>query len=126
MAEPSLALHKALLAALNPISASVFDGVPQGASFPYVTLDRTVLDRLPYLTARKQERFTFLTIWSEVKGQQQVLQIMGEIDALLDGASLTLDTGRVVLIQVDSASTDRDADTVTFRGSVVLRVITEH
>jgi hypothetical protein len=126
VAEPSLALQKALLSGLSTISAPTYSAVAQGTPYPYVTVDRMVAARIPFLESRKQERFVFLTVWSETKGHEEVLRIMGEIDAALHGVSFTLDTGRMISIQVEDLSTDRDADDVTFRGTVTLRVLTEH
>lgn len=126
MAEPSLALHKALFAALGGLSTPVYDGVPQGAALPYITLDTSISGSVNHLVERVDERFVFLTIWSEARGQEEVLRIAGDIDAALDGADLSLDTGSVVSVQVDRISTRRDADNATFSGQVTLRVVTQH
>lgn len=127
MAEPGLALHKALLAALDAaLTVDVWDAVPQGSAYPYVTLDTSMAANADYLTSRKDERFVFLSIWSETRGQEEVLSIIGQIDAAMSGATLTLDTGRVARVWIDRKSTQRDADNVTFMGQVVLRIITEH
>lgn len=127
MADPGLALHKALLAALDAaLTVDVWDAVPQGSAYPYVTVDTSMAANADYLTSRKDERFVFLSIWSETRGQEEVLSIIGQIDAAMSGATLTLDTGRVVRVWIDRKSTQRDADNVTFMGQVVLRIITEH
>lgn len=127
MADPGLALHKALLAALDAaLTVDVWDAVPQDSPYPYVTVDTSMASNADYLTARKDERFVFLTVWSETRGQEEVLSIIGQIDAAMSGATLTLDTGRVVRVWIDRKSTQRDADNVTFMGQVVLRIITEH
>ena len=127
MAEPGRALHKALFARLSSeLSCAVYDAVPQTTAYPYVTLDTEVSNNFDFLTSRKQERFHFLTVWSESKGQEEIKGIFGEIDAALDGYSFTLDTGTVVSVLVDGTSTRRDADNVTFSGTVILRIVTEH
>ena len=127
MAEPGLALHKALLARLDAnLSVPVWDAVPQRSAFPYVTIDTSISTNIDHLVERKDERFVFLNVWSETRGQEEVLSIMGQIDAALHNASLTLDTGRVARILVERKFTQRDADDVTFQGQVTLRIITEH
>ena len=127
MADPGLALHRALIEALDSaLTVDVWDAVPQGSAYPYVTVDTSIAGNTDYLTSRKEERFVFLTVWSETRGQAEVLGIIGQIDATMNGASLTLDTGRVVQIWVDRKGTQRDADNVTFSGQVTLRVITQH
>src|SRR5690606_10310571 len=125
-ADPGLALHKALYAALGDLSCPVHDGVSQGTPFPYVTLDASTSGNMDFLASRLDERFVYLHVWSEVRGQEEVLRIMGEIDALLHGRHLPLDAGRVVSISVDQKSPTRDADGVTFMGRVTLRILTTH
>lgn len=130
MAEPTKALHKALLAALTVspggLSCRVYDGVPQGTAYPYVTIDSFVSSKADHLRERVDERFVYLNVWSEARGQGQVMGIIGEIDALLHNARLSLDTGSVVSVQIDQHGTRRDADNVTFMGFVTLRVLTQH
>lgn len=127
MADPSLALHKAVLAVLKSgVSCPVYDAVPQGTEYPYVTINTSLSRNTDYLVERKQERFIFLSIWSEALGQEDIFRYIGEIDAAIHGVSLTLDTGSVVSVRVDESTTQRDADNVTYQGTVVLRIITEH
>ena len=126
MAEPSLALHKALLAALNTTDWSIYDAVPQGAALPYITVDTSISANDDYLSSRRDERLVTLTCWSEQRGQAQVLEMMQDIDEALHELPLTLDTGQVVSVRVDRKNTRRDADNVTFMGNVSLRIITRH
>lgn len=125
--EPGLALHKAILATLKDgLSVPVYDAVPQGTSFPYVTVDTSITANADALVERIDERFVFLNVWSQVRGQEEVLSIIGEIDGLMHNNKLELDDGYVVSIQVDRKMTRRDADNVTFQGQVTLRVLTHH
>lgn len=125
--DPGLALHKAILATLKDgLSVPVYDAVPQGASFPYVTVDTSITANADALVERIDERFIFLNVWSQVRGQEEVLSIIGEIDRLMHNNKLELDHGYVVSIQVDRKMTRRDADNVTFQGQVTLRVLTHH
>lgn len=128
MAEPSLALNKAIFAHWNAniTSNRLYSGVEQGAALPYTTLDTFISSSIDHLSERIDERFVFLTTWSQARGDEEVLRIIGEIDSAFHGAVLVLDTGSVVSIRVDRKGTRRDADNVTFSGYVTLRVITHH
>ena len=126
MADPTKALHKALYAKLGELSTPVYDGVPQGTAYPYVTIDSMAAANIDALVERTTERFVYLSIWSEARGQGEVMGIIANIDALMNNVRLTLDTGTVVSVRVDQATTRRDADNVTFMGSVTLRIITQH
>lgn len=126
MADPGLALHKALYAALNTAcSCQVYDGVPQGAAFPYAVMEYSTSENDDFLSSRMDYRVYFVTVHSELNGQREVLSIMAEMDTL-NNQPLTLDTGAVASLRVDSKRTYRDADALTFKGLVVLRVITTH
>lgn len=128
MSDPSLALRQALLAALTAGSPAltVYDAVPQDAAYPYVTLDfEQILDR-SYVAKNRDERFLYLSVWSTYKGQKEVLEIMAEIHALLDGRRLTLAVGHVEHCQVVRRVTRREPDNETYQGQVTLRLLTQH
>ena len=91
-----------------------------------MTVDTSITSNADALVERIDERFVFLNVWSQVRGQEEVLSIIGEIDGLMHNNKLELDDGYVVSIQVDRKMTRRDADNVTFQGQVTLRVLTHH
>lgn len=135
MADPSFAVQKAIYTALNgniTINGSpgqnvpVYDHVPQSAVYPYVTLDSEFVNDVDFLASRMDERFFYLSVWSTYRGQKEVKEIMAEIDRLLHGQKLTLDTGTMVHCRVRRKRSSRDADAVTFMGQVTLRILTQH
>lgn len=126
MSEPSEALQVALGAALiSALSCDVYDAVPQGAAYPYVTLDSTTVNNKDFLSGRKDQRFVYLSVWSRDYGQAEVLRIMAEIDALHE-QSLTLSTGEMASLRVERKRTVREPDGLTYQGQVTLRIITTH
>lgn len=131
MADPILALHKALLASLqSACSCSVYDGVPLNVAdsdYPYVVIDYAFSNNMDFLslTERMDERYVFLSIFSRVHGQAEVMEIIGQIQAIHE-QPLTLASGTAVSVRVDSDRTYREPDALTFRGQVVLRIFTTH
>lgn len=127
MTDPSWSLQQALYQALSAaLPCPVYDAVPQGAAFPYVTLDREVRRSADYLSSRMDERFVYLNVWSDYPGQKEVKEIIAAIDAALHRQPLTLATGRVVTCIVRDTDTSRDADGVTYMGRVTLQILTQH
>lgn len=128
MSEPTSAILKALYtrltSALSPIKA--YDSVPQGAAYPYVVIESAFAANADFLTARKDDYFIYLSIWSQYRGQKEVADIISAIDANLHRVQLPLDTGRMVQCLVAEKRTIRDADNLTFQGSVKLRIMAEH
>lgn len=127
MSDPTLALQSALLAAIDGVvSCEVYDAVPQGATYPYVTLDYQTSSNNDYLGGfRVDQRYIYLGVWSRVTGAEEVLGIMAQIDALNE-QPLTLSTGSMVSLRVERKRTVREPDNLTFQGQVTLRIITTH
>lgn len=127
MSDPTLALQSALLSAIDGVvSCEVYDAVPQGAAYPYVTLDYQTSSNNDYLGGfRVDQRYFYLGVWSRVAGAEEVLGIMAQIDALNE-QPLTLSTGSMVSLRVERKRTVREPDNLTFQGQVTLRIITTH
>lgn len=120
------ALQVALIAALDAaVACDVWDAVPEGSAYPYVTIDTTEISNRDFLASRMDERFVYLNVWSTAEGQAEVLQIMSQIDALHE-QPLDLTTGDVVSVRVQRKRTSREPDNRTFMGRVTLRILTKH
>ena len=128
MADPSVALQEALFARLAAeVSCPVYDGAPLDSPMPYVSIDREISANASPISGRKREqRLVYLSVWSDAHGQAEVKRILGEVVASLDERRLPLTVGRAVSVRVEQADAQRDADGVTYQGSVTVRVITTH
>jgi hypothetical protein len=127
MSEPTLALRSSMLTAIDAIvSCEVYDAVPQGAAYPYVTFDYQTIDNEDYLGGfRVERRFVYLGVWSRTTGAEEVLSIMSQLDALNE-QPLTLSTGDMVSLRVERKRTIREPDNLTYQGQITLRIITTH
>jgi hypothetical protein len=128
MADPSLALQVAIFARLQAeVSCPIYDGAPLNADMPYVSIDREFSVNSSPISGRKREtRLLYLSVWSDAVGQAEVKRINGEIIAALDERRLPLEVGRAVSVRVEQADAQRDADGITYQGSITVRVITTH
>ncbi|AIB40853.1 DUF3168 domain-containing protein [Pseudomonas sp. WCS374] len=128
MANPSVALQEALFARLAAeISCPVYDGAPMDSPMPYVSIDREISTNASPISGRKREqRLVYLSVWSDAHGQAEVKRILGEVVSALNERRLPLTVGRAVSVRVEQADAQRDADGVTYQGSVTVRVITTH
>ena len=126
MADCTLALQTALIARLNTLcSVPVYDAVPRGSTYPYVQLDNQSGADMDFVDGTQiDQRFMYVSVWSEARGQAQVMGILAEIKAIHE-TPLSLTTGQVVSLRVIRSETNRDADGVTYMGSATLRVITK-
>ncbi|MBA6096337.1 DUF3168 domain-containing protein [Pseudomonas juntendi] len=128
MTDPSLALQEAIFARLQAeVSCPIYDGAPLNAEMPYVSIDREVSVNNSPISGRKRDtRLLYLSVWSDAVGQAEVKRINGEVIAALDERRLPLEVGRAVSVRVIQSDAQRDADGVTYQGSITVRVITTH
>ncbi|WP_409487953.1 DUF3168 domain-containing protein [Pseudomonas promysalinigenes] len=128
MTDPSLALQEAVFARLQAeVSCPIYDGAPLNAEMPYVSIDREVSVNSTPISGRKREtRLLYLSVWSDTVGQAEVKRINAEVIAALDERRLPLEVGRAVSVRVEQADAQRDADGITYQGSITVRVITTH
>ena len=126
MSEPTSALHLALIAAIDAlVTCPVHDAVPQKATYPYVVIDSTNINNEDFTNSRMDRRFVYLSIWSRVRGQAEVMGIMSQLDAI-NNSPLTLSTGAVHSVRVERKRTNREPDNLTFMGHMTLRILTTH
>jgi hypothetical protein len=128
MADPSLALQEAVFARLQAeVSCPIYDGADINTPKPYVSIDREISTNISPIAGRKREqRLLYLSVWSDAVGQAEVKRINGEVIAALDERRLPLEEGRAVSVRVEQVDAQRDADGVTYQGSITVRVITTH
>lgn len=126
MSDPSIAFQTAAYTALDAgLSVPIYDSVPQDATYPYVTIDYQDSSRANWLSDRKDQKIMYFSVWSDYRGQKEVLSIMAELDTLLHDQKFTLSTGRVAQSQVLSKRTNRESDGVTYMGQLRLQVLLE-
>ncbi|MEW5621378.1 DUF3168 domain-containing protein [Pseudomonas putida] len=128
MADPSLALQEAIFARLEAeVSCPIYDGADINTPMPYVSIDREVSVNSSPISGRKREtRLLYLSVWSGAVGQAEVKRINAEVIAALDERRLPLEVGRAVSVRVEQVDAQRDADGITYQGSITVRVITTH
>jgi len=123
------AVQKAVDAKLQPVLAAfsppvpLFDHVPAGAPYPFAQFVRCI--SMPGdLIDRSDRRVQLaLAVYSDFRGQEQVLEILAVIEAALDDAELSLDTGTACRCDLDRADTAQDQDGVTYTGTALYTVV---
>lgn len=126
MSDPSVAFQTAIYTELDAnLSVPIYDSVPQDASYPYVTIDYQDSSNANYLSKRKDQKIMYFAVWSDYRGQKEVLEIMAELDSLLNDKKFNLTTGRIAQMRVLSKRTNREADGVTYMGQLRLQVLLE-
>lgn len=133
MPSSSWALQQALYAALAadaPLIAVIgpprlYDDVPPGAQFPYVTLGQSTTRDWSTGSESGDEHTVTLHVWSRAGGRREVHEIMGAVKSALHNRALTLAGHRLVNLRHELSETRRDADGKTYHGLVRLRAVTE-
>jgi hypothetical protein len=133
MTSPSWELQKAIYAALvahAPLvgllgGARVYDDVPRGAEFPYVTFGPATMRDWSTGTETGAEHLVTLRAWSKSGGEKQVHEILEAVRAALHETGLVVAGHRLVGLRHELSDTIRGADGETYQGIARFRAVTE-
>jgi hypothetical protein len=125
------ALLLPVLAALVPPSKAtagvpIYDHVPDAAYYPYVQFARAIKTPVDNLSELIDDIQLSLGVYSTFRGQEEVLLILGAIEATLHRAVLDLDLGYTLLCVLERSDTARDQDGVTYTGTANFRITVVH
>lgn len=133
MASAGLELQKAINLALRSDAAlvallggaKIFDDVPQGSEFPYLTFGQSSARDWSTGTDTGHEHVITLHVWSRAAGRRQIYAIVGAVEAVLHDKSLTLSGYRLINLRHEFSDARRDPDGDTYHGIVRYRAVTE-
>ncbi|WP_262027646.1 DUF3168 domain-containing protein [Microvirga sp. Mcv34] len=134
MTSPVLALRHAILdaasadtqlPALMGGTLRLYDEPPRGADPVYALFADVRATDWSTDHDRGHEQNLGIVVWSERGGARTALAVAERFDAILDGASLSLDGHRLVNLRVTELSSERDKDTGLTRVTLRLRAVTE-
>lgn len=132
MGHPSLALQKAIFAALVAdagvgalIGDRIYDAAPRNAVFPYVEVGDAALVDWSTGTEDGAEHRVVLHAWSRTRGKAECYAVMDAVRSALHDAPLTLDGHALVSLRHEFGDARRDPDGITFHGVLRFRAVTE-
>jgi len=130
----SLALQSAILTALSASAdltaltggaARVFDFVPPGTPYPYVTFGQSLERDWSTGTEDGREHTLTLQVWSRASGRSEVYHASAIIRSLLHLAKLPLAGFNLVNLRYQFSEARREPDGETFRAILRFRAVTE-
>ena len=130
----SLALQTAIITALAASpdltaitggTARVYDAVPPGTPYPYVTFGQTIERDWSTGTEDGREHTLTLHVWSRAPGRREVHTAAGLIRGLLHLAALPLTGFHLVNLRHEFTDARREPDGETYRALVRFRAVTE-
>lgn len=133
MVATALELQKAVHAVLTADAAltaalggpRVFDHVPADTGFPYLLFGQ-VSARDWSSDAEEGAELTFtLDVWSKARGKAETLALMELTRKALDDAPPAPAGGKLVLMRLERAEADFDADLSLYRGTMRFRALVE-
>lgn len=105
--------------------ARLFDDVPPGAAFPYVTFGEASETDWSTATETGTEHALTLEVWSKYEGHKEAISILDALESALHHAALTLTGHALINLQVLGKDMTRDPDRPLARGALHLRAVTE-
>ena len=127
----SWSLQKTVFSALTanaPLSAritGVYDQVPEGTAFPYVTIGEATATDWSTKTSTGQAHTLTLHAWSQSTGRQQAKEILGLVHNALNDQAFAVDGAELVLLQHVFSETIADPDGRTTHGVIRFRALTQ-
>jgi len=103
----------------------VYDDVPQGAPFPYLTLGQSTSRDWSTGSDSGEEHTLTIHVWSRAAGRKQVHEIMSALRTALHERSLALAGHRLVLLRHDLSEARRDTTANAYHGLIRFRALTE-
>lgn len=128
MGLPDYELQKRIItrldAELSPIQA--YDTAPASASPPYVTIGEIISRNIEHKTKKMFETSILLHAWSVKKSRKDILQLIDDVHAALDGYALPLAGFNLVELMHDQTEgVFLDEDGATWHGVIRFKAITE-
>lgn len=109
-------------AGLSALNAGVYDHVPAGASFPYVTLGEMTAKPLGESGC---DIVAALHVHSRAPGMKEAREVLSALDAALDGADFIVAGHSLVLCRRTDSETRIETDGITRRGTARFRIVTD-
>jgi hypothetical protein len=132
MANPELELQGEIVTRLKAdpavsalVNGRIYDSVPSGAVFPYVSIGpcQSIDTRAECIAS--YEIFQQLDGWSRAVGGPEVKRITDAVRFALDDAPLELPTNGLVFIEYEDANITRDPDGLTNHSAMSFRASVE-
>ena len=105
--------------------ARIYDDVPHGAAYPFVTMGQTSSTDFGTGTEDGEEHIVTLHVWSSFGGRSEAQLIMGAIRDALHNASLALTGYTLINLRQQFSDIRREADGITIHGLVRYRAVTQ-
>ena len=133
MSNPAFALQTAMRDALlahAPLTLllqgeHIFEEVPHGASTTFVSFGDIESRDWSVADQKAHEHFIILRIQTNNRSRKLAQDILDEIEAVLDNASLTLDGHRLVNLRLTLWSVARDKNSNNYGATLRFRAATE-
>ncbi|NWH09209.1 MAG: DUF3168 domain-containing protein [Alphaproteobacteria bacterium] len=134
MSHASWGLQKALYAALSAAPAlqaalgdppRIYDDVPAGARFPYLTLGEMQEREAGAGATEASEILITLHLWSRGGGRREAREILSVLRALMEGATLPMEGQRLANLTFQWSDALLESDGETYHGLARYRALIE-
>lgn len=108
-------------ATLNDLVSGIFDHVPQGSEYPFVTIGEAQVRDRSNIEKGASDQLVTIRVWSKGEGRKEASAIMERIAAITSRAELTLSGCVFESISFLSSTIALQNDGTTTRGSMNFR-----
>ena len=107
----------------STLGSSVYDEVPEGSSYPYVTIGETTAVEYDTKDVDGSDQTLMLHVWSQYRGSKETKNIMDRLHDLLHDYSLSVTGANLINLRFEFSDLVRDPDGITRHGVMRFRAI---
>lgn len=129
MSQHSLAIQSAIYntlrldSVINGMVSGVYDDVPEGSSFPYITIGDDTAINAGSKSLDGIEYTLTLHVWSQYRGRKEVKEIMQRMYELLHDSDINVENANLVNIRQEFETSLVDSDGITRHGVMRFRAV---
>ena len=105
--------------------AKVYDDVPRGTAFPYVTIGESLVRDWSTGSDEGNEHIVTVHAWSRAKGRKEVQSIVQAVRDALHDRQIPLSGHTLINLRQELSDARRERDGETYHGIVRYRAVTE-
>lgn len=105
------------------VSVSVYDDVPEGATYPYIVIGEETANNVSVKDKDAHEHTLTLHVWSQYRGRKEIKTIMQEIYTELHDNAISVSGASLVNLKQEFERTLMESDGITRHGVIRFRAV---
>jgi undecaprenyl pyrophosphate synthase len=116
-------LNSASITGEGSVSVAVYDDVPEGSSYPYITIGEETSNNISVKGRDAHEHTLTMHVWSQYRGRKEIKTIMQQIYSNLHDNDISVSGASLVNLKQEFETTLTESDGITRHGVIRFRAV---